>query len=680
MVLPFSQRTRWLKTLRASSAVREIRRSRPDLVPFEELREATNAVLKSKNLPIGSKRCDDVLFKYLLEIKNELHVHHVGIIACAHALTYDMWRGVVGSVRPKSAEEPGDEHFDLRLRAYLTTIIVSREMNKPLIDKRVFYAALDLLKVMGQPTGRLSSVGRLLLWIGEDVIEEFIPAELAQTVLARREYKIHLQRELSSLSEQCDWVEVRKLVGFFNEWRENQCASRILPEIIPDHQKWLNWSPTVARIERWSQKLRHHENYRDLIRLLALEGPDISIQGLPTARQSPDAIKALRLPVEPPELLDDALDLLDFAIECGGNAVGFLTHFILHCDQLNAHGIERVRLCLAAGYHEQEDDYISSEPVGPNDCGCIRRDLAIGVRPVSIIPSQAQTTVNMNMKEFVMLVLNHLKTLQLEFCNQLQLNADLVILERAQRICALGLALGSAHCHYACIPPAYRERLRRFPSVSELESKIDGLRNTTGIERHRFVDDLADCVGFSKRNSCSSSTAAPSNPHRPPEDPIWIAPDDALEGERPLLRSHVLMAIYETNPDLAIACLRQSKHEPDTFIRALLSRLSKKTITDIVCVNLAGFLGPRNAPDRKASGGASGGNVHDVWKSLLLHMMRSLEPGILERCARELDRKRLKKWFENLELLYGDSHLDPDGGLGITKEKIKACLEKERSI
>ncbi|ETS74568.1 hypothetical protein PFICI_13052 [Pestalotiopsis fici W106-1] len=672
MLLQFSQRTRWLKTLRASSAVREIRRSRPDLVPIEELKEATNAVLKSKNLSVASEKCDRVLFEYLFELRGELPLHHVGIIACAHTLSYDMWRDVVGSVRPDPDTEPSDEHFDLRLRAYLSTVIASWRMNKALIDKRVFHAALELLRVMSQPPERLSSVGRLLLWIGEDVLKELIPTELAQTVLARRDYRIHLQRELSSLSEQCDWVEVRKLVGFFDRWRDNQCASRILPEIIPDHQKWLNWRPTVARIKRWSQELRHHENYSDLIPLLALEGPDISIQGRPTARQSPVAIEALRLADAPPELLDDALNLLDVAIDCGGNAVGFLAHFLLHCGQLNVRGIERARLCLAAGYHEQEDSSVSSQTAEPNSCGCNQRDVDFAVIPVS-------ASIDTNMSGFVSRVLDELKTRQVEFCHQLQVDAISVNLEFAQRICVLGSALRSAHWHSAYIPLEFAERFRRFPSKADLESKIRGLQRATGIERHRYVDDLADCVGFSQRDSYPSSPAAPSNPHRPPEDPIWLVPDDALEGERPLLRSQVLMAVYETNPDLAIECLKQSKNEPDTFIKALLYYLPKTTTPDMICVNLAGFLGPRNAPDGKACGGASGGNIHNAWKSLLMHMMRSLGPGMLERCAKTLERKILKSWLRNLNLLYGDSYLDPDGGLGITKEKIKGCLERERS-
>ncbi|KAF3020979.1 hypothetical protein E8E14_009423 [Neopestalotiopsis sp. 37M] len=582
-----------------------------------------------------------------------------------------------GHLDPKriaEEEQREDEHFDLKVRAYLATVIASRRMNKFLIDKRVFYAALDMLRLMSQPPGRLSSVGRLLLWIGEDFLKELIPMKLVQTVLHRRNYKTHLQYELDRLSEQCDWVEVHRLVGFLGEWRGNQHASRILPEIIPDHQRWLTWSPIIPRIERWNKELRHHEYYSDLLPLLALEGPDVSIQGLPTARQSPDAIELLRLPFEPPELLDDALNLLDVAIEYGGNAVGFLTHFVLHCGQLNAPRIERVRLCLAAGYHEQEVDFKSSEPVETGDCGCIQRDVANGIEPVSIFPSQAQTTVNMNMMDFVWRVLNDLKTLQIEFCNRLQLDVDFMIPELAQRICVLGSALRSAHWHSAYIPTEYGERFHRIPSQADLDSMIRGLQSTMGIERQRYMDNLADCIGSSQRDSYSPSTSAPSLPSGPPQDPIWYLPDDALEGERPRLRSQILTPVYETNPDLAIACLKQSKHEPDTFITTLLHLIPKSTINDMNCVNLAGFLGPRNARDGKARSGASRGKVHHVWKSLLLHMMRSLKPGIFGRCTKALERKSLKKWVKHLQLLYGDSYLDPDGGLGITKEKIKACL------
>lgn len=150
------------------------------------------------------------------------------------------------------------------------------------------------------------------------------------------------------------------------------------------------------------------------------------------------------------------------------------------------------------------------------------------------------------------------------------------------------------------------------------------------------------------------------------DDPIWHQED--LDVDRVILRTK-LNKLRSTNKEIATLCLKQSLNEHDNFVRELNGILVSET--DMVCVNLAYFLGSRIATPRR---------VHEHWKSLLLQMMRGRPPDLLERCGQQLQPESWFKWVESLRRMYGDRHLDPHGGLGFTPEKFMQWSQRKAGV
>ncbi|KAK7911705.1 hypothetical protein PG985_014186 [Apiospora marii] len=661
--------------------MQDLQRGRPDKIPVRKLKSATDEALFRKKVSPGSAKCDDLLFEYLAPLKGELFAHQVGIIACVHAFSYDKAKDVIVSVRPNYRCAGGDEHFDRKLSAYLGTLMACREAHKLIVSERVYCAAVSLLRIMKILDGRFPSLKHLLRPIGEDVLEEFLPARLIQTVLERQRYRTGLEDELEVLCGEQRWVEIQRLVGFLRTLHERQSGLDIIPQMIPKHQMWKAWNPNLQRIQLWDDRLKSPQQRIQLKQFLALEGPDMSGQCFATAKQDPNMN----------QVLEEALDLLDLAISSGDLAVDLFIYFIVQHGPLEANRLAQVRLCLAAGHDERTRDNAAGKLVE------FHRYIARPLRPSRLLGAfvsvhevltrapELRAKLGIDKIEFANFISEALTSLQIDLCNQIQHNNIHSITRVGTRICAFVSAFRKSVwlCEYWS--PGYMAKIQQSPTEFEMQSLIGKFERATGESKLWYMDEIADRIGFSPRPGHNSTS--PSEGLQPHTTPIQVLEEDSLWGprrkldiDRERLRAQVLGSLRTTAPELATSCLKQCMNEPDTFISELLlhlppsrSPLDGISNSDTICVNLASFLGPRDAAANSSviNGGRS--MVHEIWKSLLMHMMRALPPGLMERCAATLARDECKAWLRNLRQLYGDNrYLDPEGGLGITKEKIRA--------
>ncbi|KAI0146248.1 hypothetical protein GGR57DRAFT_494305 [Xylariaceae sp. FL1272] len=94
--------------------------------------------------------------------------------------------------------------------------------------------------------------------------------------------------------------------------------------------------------------------------------------------------------------------------------------------------------------------------------------------------------------------------------------------------------------------------------------------------------------------------------------------------------------------------------------------------TDIVCVNLARYLGPLASRSL---------GLNSCWKHLLMGMMRRRPRNLLDRLGEDIESAGTwQEWLKNLGLIYGDGFLDPEGQLGFTKIKILKRSQRRMSL
>lgn len=738
-----SQHKKWAEQLQASTAEDHLRRGRPDLAEvaaLKKIQEATDLAINRKKLVPGSKECDTFLVEYVVRLGDQLFKKHVGIIACVHALTYDTSRNLIRSAMPDP--DACDVFFRYRASAYLQTILLAHKAAKSIIPEPLFYAAKDLFKIMHQEKEHFPSVKYLLRMLGHDVVEELLPTEFVLKVVEEYEYKTRLEAELARLSARGEWADAWRLVRVLKDLRGRDGAQEFLPSIIPNHQAWMTWDPNMDRIDLWNTCLTSKRQRTQLASLLALEGPDTSTQGLPIRRQNPQGVQSLGFPSETWSALDEALDLLDHSIAIGGSAVDLFIYFIPPRSSMDSRQLDQVRACLNVTYDNERKKSAAAELVAfhqviaekSNDL--YRMDTFTAALPHFRAYPTLQEAFGVATMDFASRVSSTLSSVQKEFCSYIQEHNFQQASHLSERICAFARVLRDGEWVSQYWDSRYTDLISQVPSQTELQGLLRGLESAEGDIRQWHMDQLATRVGFSPRTRppadavSPASTASPTSPRddflsspapsllssssspsiptaaaaadatpcppqpsppkpqpqpQPQSDTIW---DLDLGHDHTLFRDQVLVPLRATAPDLASACLRQARREPRSLVCRLLALLpGGGGDGDMVCVNVAAFLGPRTAATASTASSSPSSptspllpsplpsparRVHDVWLALLLHLMRARPRGLLDRCAAALPGRQWAAWVRNLRALYGAAFLDPDGGLGITEDAIRA--------
>ncbi|KAK8046062.1 hypothetical protein PG996_014126 [Apiospora saccharicola] len=476
----------------------------------------------------------------------------VGIIACVHAFSYDTAKTVIVSVRPDYQNVNRDVHFNLKLRAYLGTIIACREANKDIIAERVFYAAVDLVRVMQIGGRRFPSIKNLLRPIGEDVLEEFLPSELILTVLGRQGYMKGLEDELAKLYKERSWMAIYRLVGFLGDLCEQQRCLDVLPQIIPDHKKWMAWNPNLQCIQLWHDRLQSPRQRDHIWQFLGLEGPDNSVRRVSTARHSPQMIRALRLPHQHPVVFEDSLNLLDLAIASGDLAVDLFIYSLVHHRPLNTLRLDQVRVCLAAGHDEGSRNDAAGKLIE------FHQHTTPPLKPSELL--EAFVSAHPFLKSFPELR-GKLGIDNIEFATFIREALAVFQTELSTRICAFAMAFRESIWWFECWGSEYVANIQLFPDQFEMQSMIGRWERARGHSKQWHMEEIEIRIGFRQ---------IPGHDATPPveEDPLWD-PRRKLDIDRDRLRLQVLAPLCTTAPDLATSCLKRCINEPDTFVGEL---------------------------------------------------------------------------------------------------------------
>ncbi|KAK3324535.1 hypothetical protein B0T19DRAFT_232045 [Cercophora scortea] len=677
MLVP-GRRSSWQQQLRQTPAKDQLVAAQPELFPLLEAQEIANRLLKDRSPLFGrgivpqSVECDILFANELLTVKGELFIHEAAILACLHLLSYDQARGQILSIQPSL--NPTDVFFDHKLPIYLQCIIISRRANPQTCTDEELVAAQELLSVVNCKSNDFPSISNLLEAVGRGTCEALLPTNLVRKVLKKSYYRDNLMIELEDLRKNRKWLAAYKLVGGLRGVVGLNTADQLLRDVFPDYPMWANWRPDIRRITLWEGPVLAQFRTK-LCSLLDLEGPDTTGQQRGTFRMSsPGVFKGLDHPgfSSDRHILDRLLDDLDASLAIGPQSVDLLIALCIDSNSLSPRSLTQLEAAI-----KLHQDTIS-------------QTLAAFTRAITLVTSPG---TRLSAFTSALPLLTTYSTLQTPFgtLNDLARRGPAVMSESqkqfrhslaknhtnerlALNILSIGCALLRASWLHDRWQPAYIAMLRNLPTEHEIRCALRAISEIPitppSPTRASHIKFLATRIGGLQPSPASSPAAtAPTAPITIiPEDPIWYT---TLEYDHDSLR-RTLRSPGLKDLDLSVktACLKQSLHEHDTFIRALTGSIMHNT--DQACVNMAvRLLGPRIA---------CGMHVHEAWKTLLLHLMRRRPPGLLERCGQELTLSTWQSWVEHLRLIFVDRHLDPEGKLGFTNERFTQWTQRKIGV
>ncbi|KAI1373092.1 hypothetical protein F4677DRAFT_430210 [Hypoxylon crocopeplum] len=653
-MLVLGYRPDWQQQLRDTCAAEHLRAGRHDQIPLREIQKATDELFSGQRTLFWSRRTlpnttegDVLLVSQLQRSKDEFPIHEVGLIACFHVLTYDQARGQLLSIIPNA--KVSQEFFDLRTPVYLQCLILANQIrNDDVCSDFEAKAARELLKLVQETTTTCPTIWTAVKVVGKTHREALLPVEFITEVVKRNHYREILQGELKMIRRSRRWSQAYALVHGLRDVVGIPEAAQLLPNVLSNYAMWASWRPNTTRVSLWDNKSL--STYRNQLRaLLDLEGPDHTGQQRGTLRHSELATAAL-LNSHDSSFAEHLLGTFDQAVLAGPEAVRLFVLLCVQGSKPSAQSLEQVNAVLELG-HEPSNKSFSNlvESLGAKGTVYDRMEAITSTLPILQSSPRLQKSLGQRMdlgsrgpsaftdaqKEFVSLLLKRKATERL-----------------ALKVRGFGYALLQATCFHPQWQPAYIDMLKRIPSDMEIEAVFLAMQSSQGVERQTHVDFLAGRLGSSVRRG----QPPPSFPEGVViQDPIWSA---EIDFDRSCFRD-AIRRVRIIDHSLATSCLKQSMSENSFFVCEVKDIIVDDT--DLVCVNLASFLGPRVA---------SGRQVHECWRRLLLHMMRQRPLGLLDRCAEQLWPRSYQSWLENLRHLYGDRHLGQQGGLGFTPEKM----------
>lgn len=663
-MLPLTRRPNWEQRLRDSSAIQQLKAGRPDRVPLADIQKITDDLIdsfKRRGVAPFTEECDVLLVRELEKVKNELGAHEAGIISCLHVLSYGQARGQLLSIRPDP--ERAGVFFKDKLPLYLQCLIIAKKANRDgACSDEEADAARELFNVAQSRGTTFPTIWRLLHVVGKSTYEGLVPPELAgrstheellpidlvERVLRRNFFQENLTKELDLLRQSRGWYDAYKIVYGLRKVVGVPRADELLREIFPDYPMWSSWRPNHVRLKLWDKSLPTGNRER-LFSILDLEGPDLTGQQRGTLRiSSPGIFKDNPAVLSDRSILDRLLVLLDRSISLGPSVVNSFTCLCVERQGLTPNFLERVDAALGFDNPLVAKDLLEFIKVLAEEATVHERTVAFTkALPMIQFSPRLQRSFSMDLERKAP---ETLTAAQKQFCRLLQEKRPS---ERfSLSVHALGRVMLDSVWLHEYWHEMYIDMLRQLPSEGEIKSIYRALEASQEQHRQGYIDLLASKVGGSRRRVASDHTSASVIAL---DHPIWY--DETLDIDRMDLRSK-LRVLPGIGNALATLCLERAIKEHDSFVRELNGILLGDT--DLVCVNLAYYLGSRMAAPQR---------VNDCWKSLLLQMMRQRPPGLLERCGRKLLLTSWLRWVESLRRLYKDKHLDPDGGLGFTEEK-----------
>jgi len=694
-----SSSSSWHQQLRESSAVEKLRRRQFDQFPLAQLQGLTDDFVKAAasrwflrraahEIVPFSVGCDQLFDHELSKLRQsagaQLGMVHAGVLSCIHVLTTSGAVAQLSSLMPDVAggNPVWDEMFDEKAALYLQCLIIAHSTRPRLYSSQEARASKQLLRIAIAASKDKSysfpaiSLARLFGTVGPDAgCAELLPDELISAVLDRARFKAAIGTELERLRAARMWYEAYVLVKSLNpllyqEQRHQQNrATALIQEFIPHYTFWAAWKPSRTRVELWKNHIPS-THWPALAPVFDLEGPDVTGHQRHTIRQSPSYLITgtpgfIHLSADGP-VVERILNLLDLAASVGPHSIDLFIHQCITAGPPTPMTLARLTSVLetARGCGSGDwtsrimQDYLASLHASPE----LRLSPLAQVLGLMTRIPKLQATLSTSL-DIQRTAVDTLSASQSMFCESLEgsypheaLGYDIIALGRAM------LDATWLHSHW---DSWYLSMLRQIPSQGEVETTLRELRTATAQNNasvhEALIDHLVTKLGNrSRRNTQSVLLTGNTSLLFLSQDPIWYEP---LDIDRSRLRDF-MKTIPGMTPTLATVCIKRSLEEDSAFIHALNRILLG--CTDAVCVNLAGFLGPRTMHARF--------QIDECWKALLMHMMQQRSPGMLERAAVSMDLAKLRTWDENLVRLFGDRHLDPHGQMGFTAEKLRGII------
>ncbi|GAB1320808.1 hypothetical protein MFIFM68171_11018 [Madurella fahalii] len=688
-------KSRWQQQLRESSAVKRLRNRQIEQFPLTQLQGLTNGFIQaatSSRWSLGrtqrtitpfSVDCDQLFDHELLGLgqgaDSQLGIVHAGVLACIHLLSTTSAIAQLSSLMPDftGGNSVWDELFDEKVALYLQCLIIAHHARPHLYSSQEALASKQLLRIaMAGPNPSsfpTISLAKLFGTVGPDAgYTEVLPDNFIGAVLDRARFENTIGKELDRLRAGRRWYEAYALVKALNpllnqeQRHQRDRASALMQKFIPYYTFWAAWKPSRTRVELWKDRIPS-THWSDLAPIFDLEGPDVTGQQCHTLRESPrypvtNPPGFIRLCAEPPVLVR-VLELLDIAASVGPHSIDLLIHKCIKGGPPTPAALAQLTPVLEAARGWGEGDWISKVVkdylAGLNALPDMRLpSLSQALTVMTCMPKlQATFGTDLDIKRTAV---DSLSFAQSRFCDSLEGFTPNEAL--AYGIVALGHAMLEAVWLHPEWHPWYLATLRQIPSHGEVEATLRELRtaitqNNTST-REALIDHLGTKLGNRSRRNTQSVLVPDTNlVLLLSQDQVWYEP---LDPDRARLREFI-RTMPGVSPTLATTCVKRSREEDSTFIHALDGILLG--YTDTVCVNLANFLGARTKHARF--------QVDECWKALLLHMMRQRPPGMLQRAAAPMDLAKWLAWEADMRRLFGGGHMDPQGQMGFTAEKVR---------
>ncbi|KAH7158104.1 hypothetical protein B0J13DRAFT_650904 [Dactylonectria estremocensis] len=669
----------WQEQLRGTTAISSLKNERYDLFPLQEVQDLTDDLLRTSYRSTGllargiepqSKDCEQLLILEVEKLKDETFAEESGILACLHAFPPDIAYGQLVHLRQRS--EVTDAFFLRRVRGYLQCLIVAYKARPELFYEDPSIPAKELFEVIkdhGVPE-HFPSVLRLLRAVGKNICEDFLPLKFIRQTLQYVDYKGNLDKELKELAKTRSWFSAHQLVGGLRQLGDLEMPGQLLQDVFPNIPMWASWAPDRGRIREWESPVI--DPYRgDLALIFDLEGPDTTGNQLSTLRQSSPGMFGRQIYRLPPRdgrfILDHLLSVLDSAVLKGAEAIQLFVAICVEPKTTSWQALEQVEaaLELTPTSHIQALTHLKTV-IGGDDL--IKKMQAISLALIIIHSSVQMQKAFGNPFDIAHRGPRILSEAQQQLCRKLENKKPS---ERfATNVVRLGRSLASADWLHHYWTEGYIEMLRHIPTEATVSTTFLMMTTAPPDIHQAFRDAIAARVCASNPMGLSSTAAGVVAFTLSVDDPVWSIP---LDRDRNSLRITLLRNILlDFNPVDAKACVKQAQKEHDTFVREMRDLVAADT--DMACVNLSAYLA------RSIVKGGGFQPASECWRRLLMWLMRRRPEGLLERCGEALMSTPWLEWIRHLQCLYGTRHYDPEGGLGITLEKLNAISARKIGV
>jgi hypothetical protein len=637
---------------------------KPPYFPLIKLQEHTNTYLQRAGRLTTSEQ-DARLVALVTQHQNK----DAAIAACAHALSPHCVRHLLRT------ELPADAHSRLSMSLYLRILVAARHANPRAVDELEAQCALSLISLLFPDVLTVGECLRKLFTFIREISIMGVPRDLLPPCVVEnipRNACELLSGQVQNMRFESEWKQAHQTTSWLSRLSgAARSIGELLDSSFPDWRIWALWRPDIKRLELWEQLTLQQR--KDLVDILALEGPDFTGLGKSTLREalSPQGDDRLGYSIshgrlhlalesasisDAQRLLDRLVSILCTACSVSSSSTALFIHLCVH-NSTNTTALQVLEHVNYAADYSLSKAVLDMFTAPVNS---VRMSGVLGtIDALNDVHHQALRDVLSSQitaaAEYVLL------GLQDKFCQYLQSGRDAET--AGMNLHGFGKNLQAAHWLQPSLSERMQSLLRYWPSTGDMK----GLFNIRS-EAKRTTADGINTVKSMVDTYCMSYLAG----HGTIDDEIrttveglirlWQQPPDRE-------RREVAVAMAELSnvePSIRRRCLIQLSSMTDRFVREIRTVVSRDY--DEICIKFARVLVIPRLLDAEEL---------DCWRGFLRCMIESRGSTLLDYTFVVYPTAdNWLQWMKNIRTIFGSSRDDPPASSPILCQRLHHWTER----